>query len=55
MGGPLTSADPADREGMFIGPWLVDGLGSVVTCTWCGCVVVDIEAHQLMHFPPTDG
>lgn len=35
-------------EGMFSDLRLVDG-GSVVTCTPCGSLVADIEAHRRMH------
>jgi len=39
---------PADRDGMFT-DLRIGGNGSVVTCTWCGCLVADIEVHRQMH------
>lgn len=44
--------ESADREGMFTHPRLLSGpnpLVSVVTCTWCGCLVADTEAHRETH------
>jgi hypothetical protein len=44
--------ESSDREGMFTDPRLLSGRGrilSVVTCTRCGCLVVDTEAHERMH------
>lgn len=45
----MSATEPADRDGMFTDARLLEGLGSVVTCTYCGCVVADTDAHRQMH------
>lgn len=51
-------SEPADRDGMFSDPRLMhvglvgiaaDDYISVVTCTLCGALVADTEAHRRMH------
>jgi hypothetical protein len=41
--------EPADPDGMFTNPQPADWLVSIVTCTVCGCVVVDTDAHMRSH------